>query len=75
MEARCVTLHIANGSLGHAADALRLGKVMTLAATDIIFLREGLNFIFVIFAQQHQTDQKLDAKNREGYTLLLAMRS
>lgn len=27
------------------------------------------------FAQQHQADQKLDAKHREGYTLLLAMRS
>ncbi len=27
------------------------------------------------FAQQHQTDQKLGDKNREGYTLLLAMRS
>ena len=27
------------------------------------------------FAQQHQADQKLDAKTREGYTLLLAMRS
>ena len=27
------------------------------------------------FAQQHQADQKLDNKNREGYTLLLAMRS
>lgn len=27
------------------------------------------------FAQQHQTDQKLAAKDREGYTLLLAMRS
>ena len=27
------------------------------------------------FAQQHQADQKLDEKNREGYTLLLAMRS
>ena len=26
------------------------------------------------FAQQHQADQKLDVKNREGYTLLLAMR-
>ena len=26
------------------------------------------------FAQQHQTDQKPDTKNREGYTLLLAMR-
>ncbi len=27
------------------------------------------------FAQQHQTDQKLPEKDREGYTLLLAMRS
>ena len=27
------------------------------------------------FAQQHQTDQKLAVKDREGYTLLLAMRS
>jgi len=26
------------------------------------------------FAQQHQADQKLDDKDREGYTLLLAMR-
>ncbi|MES2399262.1 MAG: helix-turn-helix transcriptional regulator [Pseudomonadota bacterium] len=27
------------------------------------------------FAQQHQADQKMDANNREGYTLLLGMRS
>lgn len=27
------------------------------------------------FAQQHQADQKLDSKNREGYKLLRAMRS
>ena len=27
------------------------------------------------FAQQHQADQKLDEKHREGYTLLLGMRS
>jgi DNA-binding Xre family transcriptional regulator len=27
------------------------------------------------FAQQHQTDQKLSAKDREGYTLLLGMRN
>ena len=27
------------------------------------------------FAQQHQADQKMAAKDREGYTLLLAMRS
>jgi len=27
------------------------------------------------FAQQHRADQKLGAKTRDGYTLLLAMRS
>ena len=27
------------------------------------------------FAQQHQADQKMPEKDREGYTLLLAMRS
>jgi hypothetical protein len=27
------------------------------------------------FAQQHLADQKLQEKDREGYTLLLAMRS
>ena len=27
------------------------------------------------FAQQHQADQRLSEKDREGYTLLLAMRS
>lgn len=27
------------------------------------------------FAQQHQTDQKLAERDREGYTLVLAMRS
>ena len=27
------------------------------------------------FAQQHQTDQKLDSDDREGYTLVLAMRN
>ena len=27
------------------------------------------------FAQAHLADQKIDSKDREGYTLLLAMRS
>ncbi len=27
------------------------------------------------FVQQHQADQKLPVKDREGYTLVLAMRS
>ncbi len=36
---------------------------------------ERMQHVAQDFAQQHQADQKLDAKNREGYTLLLAMRS
>lgn len=36
---------------------------------------ERLQRVAQDFAQQHQTDQKLPASDREGYTLLLAMRS
>ncbi|MBK9571320.1 MAG: helix-turn-helix transcriptional regulator [Rhodoferax sp.] len=36
---------------------------------------ERLQRVAQDFAQQHQADQKLAAKEREGYTLLLAMRS
>jgi transcriptional regulator with XRE-family HTH domain len=36
---------------------------------------ERLQRVAQDFAQQHQADQKLPAKDREGYTLLLAMRS
>lgn len=36
---------------------------------------ERLQRVAQDFAQQHQTDQKLAAKDREGYTVLLAMRS
>lgn len=36
---------------------------------------ERLQRVAQDFAQQHQTDQKLAAGDREGYTLLLAMRS
>jgi transcriptional regulator with XRE-family HTH domain len=35
---------------------------------------ERLQRVAQDFAQQHQTDQKLAAKEREGYTLVLAMR-
>jgi transcriptional regulator with XRE-family HTH domain len=35
---------------------------------------ERLQRVAQDFAQQHQTDQKLAAQHREGYTLLLAMR-
>lgn len=38
-----------------------------------VFL-ERLQRVAQDFAQQHQTDQKLAAKEREGYTLVLAMR-
>jgi transcriptional regulator with XRE-family HTH domain len=36
---------------------------------------ERLQRVAQDFAQQHQTDQKLPGQHREGYTLLLAMRS
>ncbi len=36
---------------------------------------ERLQRVAQDFAQQHQTDQKLAARDREGYTLVLAMRS
>jgi transcriptional regulator with XRE-family HTH domain len=39
-----------------------------------VFL-ERLQRLAQDFAQQHQTDQKLQEKDREGYTLVLAMRS
>ena len=39
-----------------------------------VFL-ERLQRVAQDFAQQHQTDQKLAGKDREGYTLVLAMRS
>ncbi len=37
--------------------------------------QERLQRVAQDFAQQHQTDQKLSEKDREGYTLVLAMRS
>ena len=36
---------------------------------------ERLQRVAQDFAQQHQTDQKLSPKDREGYTLLLGMRN
>ena len=40
-----------------------------------LLFMEAMQQVTQDFAQQHQVDQKLDVKNREGYTLLLAMRS
>ena len=64
MDARWVTLHIAKGSFGQVAEALRLGKATALAATDIIFLREGLNFIFSSLSICTQQIKNLDARTR-----------
>ena len=64
MDARWVTLHIAKGSFGQVAEALRLGKATALAATDIIFLREGLNFIFSSLSICTQQIKNLDASTR-----------
>jgi hypothetical protein len=36
---------------------------------------ERLQRVAQDFAQQHQTDQKLPAQDREGYTLVLGMRN
>ena len=73
MDARWVTLHMAKGSFGQVAEALRLGKATALAATDIIFLREGLNFIFFFFEHLHAADQKTGRKNPLVHTLPLAV--
>jgi DNA-binding Xre family transcriptional regulator len=40
-----------------------------------VLFNERLQRVAQDFAQQHQTDQKLAEKDREGYTLVLAMRS
>ncbi len=51
---------LVHGSISRALAPAFLGRIQRLAQD---------------FAQQHQTDQKLADKDREGYTLLLAIRS
>ena len=53
-------LQLVHGSISRALAPLFVERLQRLAAD---------------FAQQHQTDQKLAERDREGYTLVLAMRS
>lgn len=58
---------------GHGEGLLLVhGSVSRSLAPSFV---ERLQRVAQDFAQQHQADQKLPVKDREGYTLLLAMRS
>ena len=62
------------GSFDGAGEGLLLvhGSVSRALAPSFV---ERLQRLAQDFAQQHQADQKLAEKDREGYTLVLAMRS
>jgi DNA-binding Xre family transcriptional regulator len=62
------------GGFGGQGEGLLLvhGSVSRAIAPSFV---ERLQKTAQDFAQQHQADQKLAAKDREGYTLVLAMRS
>ncbi|GAB3552206.1 helix-turn-helix transcriptional regulator [Noviherbaspirillum agri] len=62
------------GGFDKEAEALLLvhGSISKSLAPAFV---ERLQRVAQDFAQQHQTDQKLPQQHREGYTLLLAMRS
>ncbi|MGE4240311.1 helix-turn-helix domain-containing protein [Ramlibacter sp.] len=58
---------------GHAESVLLVhGSVSRAIAPSFV---DRLQRVALDFAQQHQADQKLAQKDREGYTLVLAMRS
>jgi transcriptional regulator with XRE-family HTH domain len=63
-----------SGGFDNPGEGLLLvhGSVSRALAPSFV---ERLQRVAQDFAQQHQADQKLPAKEREGYTLLLAMRS
>ena len=63
-----------SGGFNREAEALILvhGSIGKSVAPALL---EKLQRVAQDFAHQHQTDQKLAAHHREGYTLLLAMRS
>jgi len=63
-----------SGGFDHAGEGLLLvhGSISRGLAPSFL---ERMQKVAQDFAQQHQADQKLAAKDREGYTLLLAMRS
>ncbi|MBN9410442.1 MAG: helix-turn-helix transcriptional regulator [Burkholderiales bacterium] len=62
------------GGFDAAGEGLMLvhGSISRALAPSFV---ERLQRVAQDFAQQHQTDQKLADKDREGYTLVLAMRS
>jgi transcriptional regulator with XRE-family HTH domain len=62
------------GGFDGAGEGLMLVHGSVSRALAPVFL-ERLQKVAQDFAQQHQTDQKLAQKDREGYTLVLAMRS
>jgi transcriptional regulator with XRE-family HTH domain len=63
-----------SGGFDHEAEALILvhGSIGKSVAPALL---ERMQRVAQDFAHQHQTDQKLPAHHRKGYTLLLAMRS
>ena len=65
--------YFAGGSDGPAEGLLLVhGNVSRAIAPSFV---ERMQRLAQDFAQQHQADQKLAEKDREGYTLVLAMRS
>jgi hypothetical protein len=69
-----VVLDYFAGGFDGAAEGLLLvhGSISRAIAPSFV---ERMQRLAQDFAQQHQADQKLAAKEREGYTLVLAMRS
>ena len=63
-----------SGGFDHPGEGLLLvhGSISRALAPSFL---ERMQKVAQDFAQQHQADQKLPEKDREGYTLLLAMRS
>lgn len=68
-----VVLDYFGGSFDRSAESLLLvhGSVSRAIAPSFV---DRLQRVAQDFAQQHQADQKLPEREREGYTLLLAMR-
>ncbi len=64
--------YFAGGFHGEAQGLLLVHGSVSRSVAPAFF--ERLQRVAQDFAQQHQADQKLPEKNREGYTLLLAMR-
>jgi DNA-binding Xre family transcriptional regulator len=63
-----------NGGFDNAAEGMLLvhGSISRAIAPSFL---DRLQRVAQDFAQQHQADQKVAQKDREGYTLVLAMRS